>query len=224
MESIDQKEITRTTRLTRVFLLSSLIFFLLAAWGPLVMMFQFSGILEEREIPILTNFILPIIGVFAMGVLVSLTFVRRVVLPVIQNIKKQFSTLGYVVGNQSSLITNFGATLVLGVIFGFLTIGDFLCYLLPLDEADTSLDHFLWNLLRCQAWNYSIGAFLASMGMVGFLWLFFQVRRVENETKQIIFVHYFKKAAASFWLVLLGVVVVGVVGYTFFQIFTLNQK
>ena len=224
MESIDQKEITGTTRLTRIFLLSPPILLLLAAFGPLVMMYQYSRIPEEIEIPTLANFILPIIGAFAMGVLFSLTLVRRVVLPVIQKIKKQFLAFGYVVDNQSSLLSNFGINLFLGVILGFSTIGDFLCHELALGEAGTSLHHFSWNLLRCQAWNYSIGAFLAGMGMVGFLWLFFQVRRVENEIKQIIIVHYYKSVAASFWLVLMAMVVVGIVGYTFFQLFTLNHK
>ena len=197
---------------------------MLAAFGPLVMMFQYSQFPEEIELPTLPKFILPILGAFAMGALVSLTLVRRFTLPLIQKIKNQFLTLGYVEDNQGPLFSNFGFNLFSGVIFGLATIGDYLCYELSMEDVTISLSYFSWNLLRCQAWNYSISAFIAGIGIVGFLWLFFQVRRVEKETNQIIFVHYYKPVWTAFWIIPLTVVVVGILGYTFFQIFTLGAR
>ncbi len=184
MESVDQKEVGGAARLTRNFILFALTLLVLAAFGPLVMMFQYSRIPEEIELPTLGKLILPILGAFAIGALVSLTLVRRVALPVIHKIKKQFLALGYVEDNQRSLFSNVGFNLFLGVIIGFSTIGDYLCQDLLLENATISLSHLSWNLLRCQVWGHSIGAFIAGIGIVGFLWMFFQVRLVEKETKQ----------------------------------------
>lgn len=200
MESIDQKEVVGTARLTRNFILFALTLLVLAAFGPLVMMFQYSRIPEEIELPALGKLILPIFGAFAMGVLASLTLVRRVVLPVIHKIKNQFLTLGYVEDNQCSLFSNFGFNLFLGVIIGFSTIGDYLCQELSLEDATISLSHLSWNLLRCQVWDYSIGAFIAGIGIVGFLWMFFQVRLLNSTYKCNSHSWLRGRAAVASWL------------------------
>ena len=223
MELIDQKEVIGTTRLTKNFILFSLTLFVLAAFGPLIMTFQYSRIPEEIELPTLIKLILPILGAFATGVLISLTLVRRVVLPVIHKIKNQFLTLGYVEDNQFALLSNFGFNLFLGVIIVFSTIGDYLCQELSLEDQTRSVSHLSWDFLRCQVWDYSIGAFIAGIGIVGFLWMCFQVRLVEKETKQIVLVHYCKKEPASFLVILLAVVMMAIVGYTFFQLVTLGE-
>ena len=223
MESLDQKEVIGTTKLTKNFILFALALLVLAALGPLVMMFQYSRIPKEIELPTLGKLILPILGAFAMGVLVSLTLVRRVLPPVIHKIKNQFLALGYVEDNQFALLSNFGFNLFLGVIIGFSTIGDYLCQELSLGDPTRNIVHASWDLLRCQVWDYSIGAFIAGIGIVGFLWMNFQVKLIEKETKQIIFVQYGKTEPVSFWIILLAVVVVAIVGYTFFRLVTLGE-
>jgi len=205
MESPDQKEVVGTTRITRDLLLYTLTLIVMASFGPIVLTFQYSRIPEELVLTSLGKLILPIFGTFAMGALVSLTLARRITMPVIQKIQRQFHTLGYVEDNQRSLFSNFGFNLMLGVIIAFSTIGSYLCQEWSLEATTIHVSHSIMNNLRCQVWGDSIGAFIAGIGMVGFLWIFFQVRLVEKETKQIIFVHHYKTLRVPtsillFWL------------------------
>ena len=205
-------------------MLSALFLFMVPLISPMVLALLLPSAGKELELLPLTTSIPPIFVSFSIATLIALAFVSRVNLPLTQRIQKQVFTLGYVEDNQSSLFSSFGFSVVLWVLVASNFIGDYVCQKIAFKDTTIDISHVIPNYLNCQVWNYSAIAFIAGIGLGYFLWVFFQVRLIEKETKQTIFVHHYKTREWSLWTIPIAAIIIFVIGFAFYQIFTLGAQ
>jgi hypothetical protein len=226
MESSEQKAIVSTIPLTKQFFLHSLSILGIALIGPILLLYEFYRIDDVLESPTsLEALLLPMVSAFAISILISLVFIRRITFSLTKRIRTQTFELGFVEDRQGFLFSNFGSNLFFGITSGFFGIAFFVCPEFLINSGTEDLSRATKIYFMCQTFEFSILAFVAGAGMVYFLWMFFQARLLEKEVNHPILVHYYKAQDSSLLgLIISGMVVAYIITQAFFHLLTLGVQ
>lgn len=161
-----------------------------------------------------------ILAVFALSGLVTIGLGRWLTAPAVRSIRRQVQEEGALKDNESTILSNFGFDLSLGVLIGAVFGGQYLCDLMKVDSATSSIQ----ILLGC--YSKTILAMIALTGLgTGFLlWLFLEVTRIEKALNQKVLLNRYTTRSWSTWALIGVAVLVFVIIRAFHQLFMLGQS
>ncbi len=161
-----------------------------------------------------------ILIVFAVSGLVTIGLGRWLTAPAVRSIRRQMQEAGALKDNESTIFSNFGFDLSLGVLIGAVFAAQYICDLMKLDSASSSIQ----ILLDC--YSKTIFAIVALTGLgTGFLlWIFLEVTRIEKALNQKVLLNRYTTRTWSTWALIGIAVVVFVIIRAFHQLFTLGHS
>ena len=213
-----EKEVISTTGLKKTLMITMIIYVGFVAVGPLMVAFQIFRVSEKLALPSIESVLIPPLKGFGIGLMASLVIGKWATSRLAAHFKSQHMSQGVIPDNQNSLFANFGFNLGMGALIGLSLADGYFCNTPITEDISGSLS----IRLNCQTLINSASTFFVGI-LTGFgLWLIYQVSSIEKEMNQIMIVQHYTTNQWSLIMITVSAIVIYVVGFAFYKIFTLS--